>query len=488
MKPFLTVKELVKKIKNKEVSQKEVVNYYCKRLKRFNTKLNCALEVFQEELLLDKGCPLSNNNSNNNFKPLSGIPYLVKDIICQKNHITSAASKILSNFKSPYNATVIERLNKAGAISIGRANCDEFAMGASGETSAYGPTKNPWNLELVPGGSSSGSAAAVTAGLVPFALGSETGGSIRNPAAFCGLVATYPTYGLHSRFGVIALASSFDQVCPLTKTVFDNALVYSALSGQDKYDSTTVPIEPRDYTIGLDGKLPKNLTIGIIKDALSEKIDPQVAKAFDQACEQLKKLGAKLKIIDLPSLKYGNSVYFIINRAEAASNLAKYDGSLYGVRNKGAKNLHDMYVQTRQEGFGKEVKLRILVGNYVLSASHKDAFYNKAQKVRAMIKAEFDTALKEVDVLTSPTMPILPFKLGQFAGDPVAMYLADLFLISNNVIGYPAISLPCGYSKENLPIGIQFIGPRLSESLLFKTAYAFEQSTEYYSKNPEGYE
>jgi aspartyl-tRNA(Asn)/glutamyl-tRNA(Gln) amidotransferase subunit A len=478
MEAFLTVKKLKEKLVKKEISPEEVATYYRNRLKRFNDKLNCALEVFDE--------PLESIAGSN--KVMDGIPYLVKDIICQKDHIVSAGSKMLVNYKASYNATVIDRLTGAGALSLGRANCDEFAMGASGETSAFGPVRNPWDVSRVPGGSSSGSAAAVAAGLVPFSLGSETGGSIRNPASFCGLVGLYPTYGLHSRFGVIALASSFDQVCPLTKTVYDNALVTTALSGQDPHDATTIPMTRRDYTQGLDGKLPENLTIGIIKDGIGQGIDPQVARAFEQACEQLTKLGATLKVIDLPSLKYGNSVYFIISRAEAASNLSRYSGSLFGYRSPSRASLEQMYVNTRQEGFGKEVKTRILTGNYVLSAGHRDAYYNRAQQVRAMIRAEFYAAFKDVDLLTSPTMPILPFKLGEFAGDPVAMYAADILLIGNNVIGSPAISLPCGYSCEGLPMGLQFIGPHLSESLLYKVAYAFEQSNEYHLRNPVGYE
>ncbi len=478
MEAFLTIKKLREKLAKKEVSSQEVLTYYCNRLKRYNDKLNCSLEVFEDR-------QPSHIQAD---KPMAGVPYLVKDIICQKGHIASAGSKVLANYRAPYNATVIDKLSDAGAISLGRANCDEFAMGASGETSAFGPARNPWDLSRVPGGSSSGSAAAVAAGLVPFALGSETGGSIRNPASFCGLVGLYPTYGLHSRYGVIALASSFDQVCPLTKTVYDNAMVTSILAGQDPRDAMSIPIARKDYTRELDGKLPGNITIGIIKDGIGEAIDSQVAHAFDAACEQLKKLGAKLKVIDLPSLKYGNAVYFIISRAEAASNLSRYDGSLYGRRSSKYTNLEQMYCVTRNEGFGREVKTRILTGNYVLSAGHRDAYYYKAQDVMGMIRAEFDAAFKDVDLLTSPTMPILPFKIGEFAGDPVAMYIADILLISNNVIGYPAISLPCGYSKEGLPMGLQFIGPRLSESLLYKAAYAFEQCNDYHMKNPTGYE
>ena len=482
LSPFITIKELREKINKKEISREEVIKFYLERIKKHNSSLNAVLESFQDA----KQDTESDSKSN---EILAGIPYVLKDNICQKGKLASAGSKILSNYKAPYDATVNQRLKQAGGVSIGRANCDEFAMGASGEYSAYGPTRNPWDVTRVSGGSSSGSGASVSAGLVPFALGSETGGSVRNPASFCNLVGLYPTYGLHSRFGVMAFCSSFDQVGPITRTVYDNALVTTALSGKDPKDSTSVQIQPKDYTKNLDGKLPANLKIGIIKDALAESgIDPQVRLAFDQAIEHLKKLGATIKVIDLPHLKYGNAVYFIISRAEAASNLSRYDGSLYGMRTKEAQNLFDMYLKTRQEGFGYEVKNRILTGNYVLSAGHKDAYYNKAQAVREMIRADFDAAFKDVDLLTSPTISMLPFKVGELSFDPVAMYLADIFTVPNCAIGTPGISIPCGFSKENLPIGFQFLGPRLSEELLFKVAYAFEQSTDYHLKHPTNYE
>jgi aspartyl-tRNA(Asn)/glutamyl-tRNA(Gln) amidotransferase subunit A len=476
--PFMTIKELREKIAKKEVSSGEAIKFYLERIKKHNSSLNSVLESFE------------------NSKPeeitseiLAGIPYILKDNICQKGKIASAGSKILSNYKAPYDATVNQRLKKSGAVSIGRANCDEFAMGASGEYSAYGPTKNPWDVTKVSGGSSSGPAASVAAGLVPFALGTETGGSVRQPASFCNLVGLYPTYGLHSRFGLMAFASSLDQVGPLTRTVYDNALVTSALSGVDCKDATTIQMPPKDYTKNLDGKLPANLKIGIIKDALeSNGINSQVQHAFGAATEQLKKLGATVKVIDLPYLKYANAVYFIISRAEGASNLSRYDGSLYGARAKDAQNLFDMYLKTRQDGFGQEVKIRIMTGNYVLSAGHKDAYYKKAQAVREMIRAEFDAAFKDVDLLISPTTSVLPFKIGELTFDPVAMYLADIFTVPNCVIGTPGLSIPCGFSKENLPIGFQFLGPRLSEELLFKVAYAFEQSTDYHLKHPKNYE
>lgn len=478
MKAFATIKELKTQLQKKEISSKEVTNFYNDRIKKHAAPLNCVVEHFDQP----------NVNQEREDGLLGGIPCLFKDNICQHGRVASAGSKILATYKAPYDATATQRIKEAGAVILGRSNQDEFAMGGSGEFSAYGPTKNPWDTTRVPGGSSSGSAAAVAAGLVPFALGTETGGSVRGPASFCNLVGLYPTYDSHSRFGVIAFASSNDQVGPLTKTVYDNALVSSVLSGHDPKDSTSLNIPAQDYTKNLDGKLPANLTIGIIKDALtSEGVDPQVKTAFERTIKHLEGLGAKTKIIDLANLKYSIAVYFIISRAEAASNLSRFDGSLYGNRAKDAQNLFDMYIKTRQEGFGIEVKRRILVGNYVLSAGHRDAYYNQARRVRSMIRAEFENAFKEVDLLISPTTPTLPYKIGELSQDPVAMYLADYFM-ANCVIGTPAISLPCGFSQEGLPIGFQFFGPRLSEALLYKAAYAFEQSTDYHLKNPQGYE
>lgn len=479
LNPFVTIKELKAKIDKKEVSSNEVLRFYLDRIKKHNPKLNAVLESFDDTS--------AQNNSTDGL--LGGIPYILKDNILQQGKTATAGSNILSNYKAPYDSTVNHRLKNAGGISIGRANCDEFAMSASGETSAFGPTSNPWDESRVPGGSSSGSAAAVAAGFAPFALGTETGGSVRQPSSYCNLVGLYPTYGLHSRYGVMAFASSFDQVGAMTHTVYDNALVATALSGQDLKDSTSIKMQPKDYTKNLDGKLPENFTVGVIKDALeSDGINPEVSLAFNQAIEQLKKLGAKVKVVDLPHLKYGNAVYFIISRAEAASNMARYDGSLYGKRIESSENLFDMYLKTRERGFGREVKLRIMTGNYVLSVGHKDAYYNKAQVVRSIIRNEFESAFKDVDLLISPTSSMLPFKIGELASDPIAMYLGDLFTVPNCVIGTPGLSLPCGFSKNDLPIGFQFLGPRLSEELLFKIGYAFEQSTDYHLRHPRNYE
>jgi aspartyl-tRNA(Asn)/glutamyl-tRNA(Gln) amidotransferase subunit A len=482
MKPSITLKELKETLDRKELAPHDVTRFYADRIKKHNPKLNAVLEVFDDAIN-------DTQKTHDASKPLSSIPCILKDIICQKGRLTTAGSKILANYHAAYDATVTTRLTAAGARSIGRGNCDEFAMGSSGEYSAYGPTKNPWDAERVSGGSSSGPAAAVAAGLVPFALGTETGGSVRTPASFCSLVGLYPTYGLVPRYGVIALASSMDQVGPLTRTVYDNALVLSTLAGTDPHDMTSLQIPAQDYTRTLDGKMPANLTLGVIRDALeADGIDEEVRTAFAASIEHLKKLGARIVTVDLPNLKYGIALYFIINRAEAASNLYRYDGSLYGMRNTQADDLFDMYVRTRHDGFGVEVKRRILVGNYVLSAGHHDAYYNKANLIRNMLRTEFEQAFKNVDLLISPTTSMLPFKIGALVDDPIAMYMADYFTIPNCIIGTPALSVPCGFSKNNLPIGMQFLGPRMSEHTLYKVAHAFQVSTDYHLKNPVGYE
>lgn len=480
MNSFLTIKDIKEKLARKEVSVAEVSTFYQERLKQHNPKLNAALEIFDNPEL-----PIGQAADG----ILGGIPCIIKNNICQKGRITTAGSKILKNYKAPYDATATARIKQAGAFSLGSGNMDEFAMGSSGEFSAYGPTHNPWQHGRVAGGSSSGSAASVAAGLVPFALGTETGGSVRHPAAYCSLVGMYPTHGHNSRYGVIAFASSTDQVGPLTKTVYDNALVMSALSGFDPLDSTSIQQQAQDYTKELDGKLPAGLKVGIIKDAIeTDGLNPEVRASFDETIEQLKKLGAQIKVIDLEHFKYGIALYFIISRAEAASNLSRFDGTLYGARSEHMEDLFDMYLNTRQEGFGTEVKRRILVGNYVLSAGHQDQYYNKAQQVRAMVRAEFDQAFKDVDVLISPTTSNVAFKMGELVNDPIAMYMDDYYSTANCIIGTPGISVPCGFSQEGLPIGFQILGPRLSEQLLYKVAYAFEQSTDYHLRFPGGFE
>lgn len=473
---FSTIKELRQLLAKKEVTPQEVTNFYYQRLQDLNSDLNAAIELFEKPTL----------SSELGDGILAGIPCLLKDNISQKGQITSAASKILKNYRAPYDATVTKRLKNAGSTILGRANCDEFAMGGTGEFSAYGPTRNPWNLERTPGGSSSGSAAAVAAGLVPWAMGTETGGSVRQPAAFCGLVGLYPTYGLHSRYGVIAFGSSLDQPGPITRTVYDSALVTSAIAGHDPADSTSLPEPKRDYTRSLDGKLPRDLVVGVIRDSIeSEGVSEEIKIAFKSSVKELENLGAKIKYIDIPDLKYGISVYFIISRAEAASNLSRIDGVINGNR-IADEELEQMYIKTREQGFGSEVKRRILMGNYVLSAMHRDV-YEKAMHVRSMIRAEFERAFADVDLLISPTTSTLPFEIGKDIKDPLKVYMADYFTTPNCVAGLPAISIPCGKSKDGLPIGMQFIGPRLSEELLFRVAYAYEQEHPFFKEHPAGY-
>jgi len=477
--PHTTIKELSELIQHKKVSPAEVIRYYHSKLKKHNNELNCAIEIFSEEDVLKQTLKQG---------PLFGIPGILKDNICQKNRLTSAGSQILKTFKAPYEATVSKRLKDNGAVSLGRANMDEFAMGASGEYSSYGITKNPWNKNHTPGGSSAGPAAAVAAGLVPWALGTETGGSVRQPASFCNLVGLYPTYGRFSRFGLIALTSSTDQAGPLTRTVYDNALVASLMSGHDPYDATSLQEPAEDFTKNLTGSIPEGIRIGVLRDAIeSDGVHDEVKTTFLKAVERLEKMGAHIEFIDIPELKYSIAIYFIINRAEAASNLSRYDGSLYGSRDLEAQTLAEMYVNTRHRHFGPEVKCRILMGNYVLSAGHRDAYYDHANHVRAMLRTEYQEAFKTIDVLISPTASTLPFELGQAQKDPLEMYMADYFTVPNCITGLPGISIPCGFSQNKLPIGFQFIGPRLSESLLYQVAYAYEQTYPLYQEIPKGF-
>ena len=480
MKPFITIKELLYGLEKKNFSVEEIVSYFQSRITKHNPDLNAFLEIFPTDSIKPE---ISCSGL------LGGIPGAIKNNISIEGRVITCGSKILENYKAPYNATVIDRLRSEGGIILGTTNMDEFAMGASGEFSAYGETKNPWDTQRTPGGSSAGSAAAVAAGLVPWALGTETGGSVRQPASFCGLVGMYPTYGRFSRYGLIAFASSTDQPAPLTKTVYDNALVASALSGHDPKDSTSLPEPKRNFTKNLDGKISEGITIGVIKDSLeSEGVNPEVKKHFERSVKHLEYLGATIKYVELPDLKYGIAAYFVLGYAEAASNLSRFDGTLYGNRAKDVKNIVDMYVRTRHDGFGDEVKRRILMGNYALSSSHKHAYYEKATHVRRAIRAEFDEAFKHVDLLISPTVATPPFKLGELKTDPIAMYLNDYFTIPNCITGMPALSLTCGFTTNGLPIGLQLIGPRLSEEMIYKIAYAYEQSTDHHLRHPQNYE
>lgn len=476
--PALTIAELHALIARKALSPAEVVAYYSARLARHNSALNALIELTPPTNIPTSGY-------------LAGIPGVLKDNIARTGFVTSAGSRILQNYVAPYDATVVTRLAHEGGVFLGRSNMDEFAMGSTGEYSCYGPTLNPWSKNHTPGGSSSGSAAAVAAGLVPWALGTETGGSVRQPASFCNLVGLYPTYGLISRAGIVAFCSSSDQVGPLTRTVRDNAILTGILGGKDERDSTSLPVEktsPSTYTVDLTGKVPAGLRIGVLAEAMtSEGIDPQVRAAFEEVLAFYRKAGATIEYVTLPHMEHGISIYFILSRAEAASNLSRYDGTLYGNRIDGDRSLTEMYTATRHEGFGIEVKRRILTGNFVLSAGQRDAYYHQAQKARMVLRHEFDEVFSRFDVLMSPTASTLPFPQGAAAADPLAIYLSDYFTVPNCITGLPALSIPCGFSREGLPIGFQCIGPRLSEKKLYEIAYAYEYAYPLWQKQPAGF-
>lgn len=475
---FASIQTLQEHLSQRKISARELLQFFMQRFVQHDPILGTALEIFDEESILHLAQEAGS---------LYGIPGIIKDNICQKGRLLSCGSKILQNFSATYDATAVARLKAAGALLIGRANLDEFAMGSSTETSAFKKTKNPWNPSCVPGGSSGGSIAAVAGGLVPWALGSETGGSVRQPAAFCGIVGLKPTYGLISRYGLVAYASSLDQIGIATRTVYDNALLLEVLAGADPHDSSTIQKKASSYTQGLTKKVPEGLRIGILKNALyAQGIDPEVVTTIEQAVAHLQTLGATVQDVSLPIMDFGAAIYFILSRAEAASNLARFDGVRYGLRHK-ADSLGDMYELTRQEGFGSEVKSRIIVGNYVLSAGHAAQFYTKAKIAQNTMRQEFENIFKTVDVLLAPTTPSTAFKLGAFDNDKLQMDLQDYFTCPMNIAGIPALSIPCGFSKQNMPIGMQIIGPHESEALLYQVAYAYEQSTDWHTKVPPAF-
>ena len=476
---FSSIQELQQLLKKKELSSQELIRYFIKRFTQFDDKIGSALEIFDEESIMKSA-------SKEGF--LTGIPGLIKDNICQQGRIVSCASKMLENFRSTYDATTIARLKQVGAPLIGRANMDEFAMGSSTETSAYKKAANPWNLERVPGGSSGGSIAAVAAGLVPWSIGSETGGSVRQPAALCGVVGLKPTYGLISRYGLIAYASSLDQIGIATRTAADTAIILSVIAGNDPQDSSSLPVPAYDYTQGLATKIKPGLKIGVVTNALhAEGMNSEVSQKIEDAIKQLEQLGASIAPVSLPTMDYGAAIYFIISRAEAASNLARFDGVRYGLRDKNASTLLKMYESTRQQGFGTEVKKRIMIGNYVLSVGHAGEFYLNALKAQQVMRAEFSDTFKKVDLLLMPTSPIPAFKFGAFDDNKLQLDLQDYFTCPANITGTPAISIPCGFSFDKLPIGFQLVGPHLSEELLLQTAHAYEQATQWHTTHPEGY-
>ncbi|HAS55077.1 MAG TPA: Asp-tRNA(Asn)/Glu-tRNA(Gln) amidotransferase GatCAB subunit A [Nitrospiraceae bacterium] len=416
--------------------------------------------------------------------PLQGIPVALKDNLCTTGVLTTCASKILGNFVPPYDATVVAKLRAEGAVFCGKANMDEFAMGSSTENSGYFTTRNPWDLDRIPGGSSGGSAAAVAAGECIAALGSDTGGSIRQPAACCGVVGLKPTYGRVSRYGLVAFASSLDQIGPITKDVRDAAIVLNAIAGRDGRDSTSADIPVPDFTKALQRDV-KGLKIGIPKEYFIEGMDPEVERSVREAVKTLERLGATTVEVSLPHTGYAVATYYILATSEASSNLARYDGVKYGVRADGAKDLLDLYLKSRSRGFGAEVQRRIMLGTYALSAGYYDAYYKKGQQVRTLIKRDFDEAFKTVDIIATPTAPTAAFKIGEKSADPLQMYLSDIFTISVNLAGIPGISIPCGFTKGGLPIGLQILGRHFDEETVLRAAFAYEQATEWHKMRPK---
>ncbi|MEM9265434.1 MAG: Asp-tRNA(Asn)/Glu-tRNA(Gln) amidotransferase subunit GatA [Cyanobacteria bacterium P01_F01_bin.13] len=477
------IRTLQQQLIQKERTAVEITQDYLDRLQALEPKLHSFLAVTADKALTQAQQVDDAIASGASLSPLAGIPIALKDNLCTKGIRTTCASKILDGFIPPYESTVTQRLADAGAIFLGKTNMDEFAMGSSTENSAYQLTANPWDTSCVPGGSSGGSAAAVAADQAPISLGSDTGGSIRQPAAYCGVVGMKPTYGLVSRYGLVAFASSLDQIGPFGRTVEDAAILLQAIAGYDTKDSTSLNVKIPDYTQHLRTDL-KGKRIGLVKETFGEGLDGDVAAAMDAAIEQLKVLGADIVEISCPNFRYGLPTYYIIAPSEASSNLARYDGVRYGMRAE-TDNLLSMYKQTRAEGFGPEVKRRIMIGTYALSAGYYDAYYLQAQKVRTLIKQDFEAAFADVDVLMTPTVPSTAFKAGEKVDDPLSMYLSDLMTITVNLAGLPGISLPCGFDSSGLPIGMQLIGNALREDLLFEVASAYEQATPWHEKKPE---
>ena len=477
----LTVHELQEKLKNKEITINEILKAYLDRINDKEKDVQAFVTILEEDAK-NKAKEIQQKIDNGEEKnSLAGIPIGIKDNICTEGIKTTCSSKMLENFISPYDATVMEKLKEQNIINLGKLNMDEFAMGGSTEHSYFKVTKNPWNLNKVPGGSSGGSAAAVAANLVPWALGSDTGGSIRQPASFCGVVGLKPTYGLVSRYGLVAFASSLDQIGPITKDVKDSAILLNIIAGKDPKDATSVDKEKKDYVKALKNNV-KGLRIGVPKEFFKEGINEEVKQALEEAIEKYKELGAKVEEFSLDIAKYSLATYYIIACAEASSNLGRFDGIRYTYRTNEFKDLKDLYKKTRSEGFGKEVKRRIILGTYVLSSGYYDAYYKKAQKVRTLVMNEFNKAFEKYDVILTPTSPTVAFDIGSKTNNPLEMYLADICTVSVNIAGLPGISIPCKVDKEGMPIGMQLIGNKFSEETILNAAYTYEQSIKFREK------
>ena len=477
----LTVHELMEKLKNKELTSTQITQSYIDKIEEKENDVKAFVTILKEEALkqaneIDK--KRENGEINSEF---AGIPIGIKDNMCTKGVKTTCSSHMLENFISPYDATVVEKLNNENIIDLGKLNMDEFEMGGSTEYSYFKKTANPWNLNKVPGGSSGGSAAAVAANMVPWALGSDTGGSIRQPSSFCGVVGLKPTYGLVSRYGLVAFASSLDQIGPITKDVEDAAILLNIIAGHDEKDTTSSNIEKKDYTANLKNDI-KGKKIGVPKEFFGEGINEEVKETLKQAIEIYKNLGAEIEEFSLDIAQYSLATYYIIACAEASSNLGRFDGIRYGYRAKDFENLKELYRKSRSEGFGPEVKRRIILGTYVLSSGYYDAYYKKAQQVRTLVMNEFQKAFEKYDIILTPTSPTVAFDIGSKSNNPLEMYLADICTVSVNIAGLPGISIPCGVDKEGMPIGMQLIGNKFEEDKLLNMAYAFEQVTKFREK------
>jgi aspartyl-tRNA(Asn)/glutamyl-tRNA(Gln) amidotransferase subunit A len=479
-----SIRELHQQLITKERSAVEIAQESLDRIEKLEPKLRSFLSITGDRAMEQAQQVDAKIAAGEEIGWLAGIPIGIKDNMCTQGITTTCGSKILQNFVPPYESTVTSRLAAAGAVMVGKTNMDEFAMGSSTENSAYQVTANPWDVERVPGGSSGGSAAAVAGGECTVSLGSDTGGSIRQPAALCGVVGMKPTYGLVSRYGLVAYASSLDQIGPFGRSVEDAAILLGAIAGHDPRDATSLKVEVPDYVSLLKPELPPKFRVGVIKETFGEGLDAVVSDAVTAAIAQYKAMGAEIVEISCPKFRYGLPTYYIIAPSEASANLARYDGVKYGFRAENPEDLMSMYTRTRAQGFGAEVKRRIMIGTYTLSAGYYDAYYLKAQKVRSLIKQDFEQAFAQVDVLISPTTPTTAFKAGEKTNDPLSMYLSDLMTIPVNLAGLPGLSLPCGFDQKGLPIGLQIIGNVLREDLVLQAAYAYERSTEWHQKMP----
>jgi aspartyl-tRNA(Asn)/glutamyl-tRNA(Gln) amidotransferase subunit A len=479
-----TIAELALGLKSKEFSSVELTRAFLARIERHGPALNCFVTVTESEALAAAQAA-DERIARGEAGPLTGVPIAQKDIFCTRDIRTSCGSKMLDNFIAPYDATVVERFKEAGAVMLGKLNMDEFAMGSSNETSFYGPVKNPWDTGTVPGGSSGGSAAAVAARLTPGATGTDTGGSIRQPASFCGITGLKPTYGLVSRWGMIAFASSLDQGGPMARTAEDCAMMLQTMAGFDPRDSTSVDRPVPDYSARLSGSL-EGLRIGLPGEFFGDGLDADIARLIHEAVAECQKLGATVKEVSLPNMHLSAPAYYVVAPAECSSNLARFDGVRFGYRCKEPKDLLDLYMRSRGEGFGAEVKRRILIGTYALSAGYYDAYYLKAQKIRRLISDDFKRAFADVDVIMGPTSPSVAFRFGEKSADPIAMYLSDIYTIAVNLAGLPGMSVPVGFSK-NLPVGMQIIGNYFSEERLLNVAHRYQQATDWHRRAPEGF-